>query len=146
MSTPNTSTAALLAELLQDVAEPIQSTAHLARLSPELLHYICTKALDLHHHAISEARDLLDVVLESIEHSVPQEHQRRLIERADDELASAQRWAELVANTGFCLDHPELARQLAGDAAPSEAFATATGQLRKKPARRRVDRNATVNG
>ncbi|QCW27914.1 hypothetical protein FE772_21980 [Lysobacter enzymogenes] len=66
MSTPSTSTAALLVELLQDANEPIQTPAHLARLTPELLDYLHTKAVDLHHHAISEARDLLDVVLESM--------------------------------------------------------------------------------
>jgi len=94
----------------------MQSTTHLASLKPELLDYLHTKAIDLHSHAVSEARDLLDVVLESLEYPLPQEHQRRLIERANDELASAQRWGELAANARFCLQRPELAQQLAGDA------------------------------
>jgi len=116
MPTPPTSTTVLLVGLLQDVIEPMQSTTHLASLKPELLDYLHTKAIDLHSHAVSEARDLLDVVLESLEYPLPQEHQRRLIERANDELASAQRWGELAANARFCLQRPELAQQLAGDA------------------------------
>lgn len=116
MPTPRTSATALLADLLQYVAQPMQSTVHLASLKPDLLDYLHTKAVDLHSHAVSEARDLLDVVLESLEQPLPPEHQRRLIERADDELASAQRWGELAANARFCLQRPELAQQLAGDA------------------------------
>lgn len=116
MPTPRTLATVLLAGLLQDVVEPIQSTAYLAKLKPELLDYLHAKAVDLHSHAVSEARDLLDVVLESLEQPLPPEHQRRLIERADDELASAQRWGELAANARFCLQRPELAQQLAGDA------------------------------
>ncbi|WP_206412687.1 hypothetical protein [Lysobacter enzymogenes] len=146
MPTTNTSNTALLAELLQDAAEPIQSPACLARLSPELLDYLYIKALDLHHHVISEARDLLDVALESIEHSLPSEHQRRLIERADDELAAAQRWTELALNAQFCREHPELAQQLAGGTALREPPAKALKQTRKKSAPQRTTGKAAANG
>ncbi|QWF16390.1 hypothetical protein [Lysobacter capsici] len=113
LSTPG---AYFLVDLLQSDHRTVESAAHLASLKPELLDYLHTKAIDLHSHAISEARDLLDIVLESLEHPLSPEHQRRLIERADDELASAQRWGELAANARFCLQRPELAQQLAGDA------------------------------
>lgn len=106
----------LLLHLLQNDPEQAGANTHLARLDPAALDYLHTKASNLHHRAIGEARDLLDVAMESLEHSLSLEHQRRLIERADDELASAQRWSELAANARFCLQRPELAQQLAGDA------------------------------
>lgn len=136
MSTPNTSIAALLVELLQDAREPIQSPAHLARLTPELLDHLHTKAVDLHHHAVSEARDLLDVVLESIEHSLPPEHLRRLIERVDDELGIAQRWNELAVNAQFCWKHPELAQQLVSDMTLDTAASRSEEKYREPPRRR----------
>lgn len=110
---PTAPSADLLLQLLRATTEP---AAHLAKLDPAALDYLQTKASDLHHRAINEARDLLDVALESLDHPLSPEHQRGLIERADDELASAQRWGELAANARFCLQRPELARQLAGDA------------------------------
>lgn len=143
MQTPHTSAAALLVHLLQETIDPIQSTAHLASLKPELLDYLHIKAIDLHCHAVSEARDLLDVALESLEHPLPTEHQRRLIERADDELASAQRWGELAVNARFCREHPELARQLAGDLgaktdeSDSAARTDASSNVRGKQLRKR---------
>lgn len=138
MPTPNTSATALLVQLLQETVEPIQSPAHLAHLKPELLDYLYTKALDHHQHAVSEARDLLDVVLESMEHSLPPEHQRRLIERADDELASAQCWNEWAANLRFCREHPGLARQLKGDEVLHEAPDTKANASSSKSAQRRT--------
>jgi hypothetical protein len=113
---PSSASADLLLRLLQSSPEMPQSAAHLARLEPGLLDYLQTKAADLHHRAVGEARDLLDVALELLEQPLSTEHQRRLIERADDELASAQRWGELAANARFCLQRPALAQQLAGDA------------------------------
>jgi hypothetical protein len=123
------------AELL---LHPPLDTTHLAKLDSTALDYLRIRSSDLHCRAIGEARDLLDVVLESLEHSMSTEHQRRLIERADDELASAQRWGELAANARFCLDHPELAQQLAGNATPSTAPATAPHEeLRPRRANRK---------
>ncbi|WP_036101607.1 hypothetical protein [Lysobacter capsici] len=90
-------------------------------LDPAALDYLHTKASNLHHRAVGEARDLLDVAMESLEFPLSLEHQRRLIERADDELASAQRWGELAANARFCLQRPELAQQLAGDARAADS-------------------------
>lgn len=113
---PSSASADLLLRLLRSSPEMPQSAAQLARLEPGLLDYLQTKAADLHHRAVGEARDLLDVALELLEQPYSIENQRRLIERADDELASAQRWGELAANARFCLERPELAQQLAGDA------------------------------
>lgn len=81
----------LLLQLLRTISKQHESLAHLAELDPAALDHLYTKASDLHHRAIEEARDLLGISLESLEHSSSLEHQRRLIERADDELASAQR-------------------------------------------------------
>jgi len=106
--------------LLHSFRESHGDSAHVAKLDPETLDYLQTKASERHFRAIGEARDLLDVVLESLEYPAPPEHQRRLIERADDELASAQRWSELAANARFCREHPELAQQLAGDTPPDD--------------------------
>lgn len=112
--TPSPASADLVLRLLQYSSEMPQSAAHLARLEPGLLDHLQTKAADLHDRAVGDARDLLDVALELLEQPRSIEHQRRLIERADDELASAQRWGELAANARFCLQRPELAQQLAG--------------------------------
>lgn len=106
----------LLLQLLQVNTSRLSSTGHLARLDSAALDYLHTTALNLHDRAVDESRYLLDVVLEVLESPLSLEHQRRLIERADDQLASAQRWGELAANARFCLQRPELAQQLAGDA------------------------------
>ncbi|ATE73627.1 hypothetical protein CNO08_21000 [Lysobacter capsici] len=106
----------MLVQLLRTIPEQPESVAQLVKLSPAELNHLYTKASDLHHRAIDGARNLLDIALESLEFPLSLEHQRRLIERADDELASAQRWGELAANARFCLQRPELAQQLAGDA------------------------------
>lgn len=118
----------LLKHLLRNDSEQAEVNMHLAKLDPAALDYLHTKASNLHYRAIGEARELLDIAMESLEHSLPLEHQRRLIERADDELASAQRWGELASNARFCLQRPELAQQLAGDArATSSDDATGAG-------------------
>lgn len=106
----------LLLQLLRTISKQHGSAVYLTALDPAALDHLHTKASDLHLRAIDEARDLLDIALESLEFPLSLEHQRRLIERADDELASAQRWGELAANARFCLQRPELAQQLAGDA------------------------------
>ncbi|WP_123646718.1 hypothetical protein [Lysobacter enzymogenes] len=95
--------------------------AHLGKLDSAALDHLQTQASQQLRRAIDEARDLLDIVLESLEHPMSAAHRRRLIERADDELASAQHWSELAANARFCREHPKLAQQLAGDATPSTA-------------------------
>lgn len=114
-SNPVITSVDLLVQLLRPIPEQPESGAQLAKLSPAALSHLYIKASDLHHRAIDEARDLLDIALESLDIPLSLEHQRRLIERADDELASAQRWGELAANARFCLQRPELAQQLAGD-------------------------------
>lgn len=132
---PSSAPVDLLLRLLQSSLDMPEPTAHLARLDPGLLDYLQVKATGLHDRAVSEARDVLDAVLESLEYALSTEHQRRLIERADDELASAQRWGELAANARFCLQRPELAQQLAGDArATGSDDATGSGG---KPSRER---------
>lgn len=110
------SSVALLLHLLRNDPEYAGTNTHLAKLDPAALDYLHTKASDLHLRALDGARDLLDIALESLELPLSLERQRRLIERADDELATAQRWGELAANARFCLQRPELAQQLAGDA------------------------------
>lgn len=133
---PTTPSADFLLLLLQITTEQAEPAAQLAKLDPLALDYLQTKASDLHHRAIGEARDLLDIAIESLELPSSLEHQRRLIERADDELASAQRWGELAANARFCLQRPELAQQLAGDArATGSDDATGNGG---KPSRERA--------
>lgn len=111
--------ASSLLQLLEFDRSHVAQT-HLACLDAGVLDYLQTKASDLHHRALGEARDLLDVALEVLEHPLSPEHQRRLIERADDVLASAQSWSELATNARFCREHPELARQLVCDAAPED--------------------------
>jgi hypothetical protein len=115
---PNQATTSvdLLLQLVRTTPGQRESATHLAKLDSIALDHLHTKASDLHHRAIDDARELLDIALESLELPLSLEHQRRLIERADDELASAQRWSELAANARFCLQRPELAQQLAGDA------------------------------
>jgi len=128
--------------LLHLIPERTEDAAQLAKLDPAALDYLLNKASERHRRAIDEARALLDVTLESLEHSASPEHRRRLIERADYELASAQRWCELAANARFCRERPELARQLAGDAGPSTVPAMASrGQQRP----RRENRRATTS-
>ncbi|MFD1299816.1 hypothetical protein ACFQ4Q_24650 [Lysobacter gummosus] len=135
---PATSSIGLLLHLLQSPPENPEPTAHLSRLDPAALDYLRTKASDLHHRAVGEARDLLDIALESLEFHISPTHQRRLLERADEELAAAQRWGELAANARFCLERPELARQLAGesqleDAGPmSDASGNGTKAIRAR--------------
>lgn len=115
-SNASTNSVDLLLQLLRTVPERHKSAGHLVKLDQAALDHLHTKASDLHHRAIDDARDLLDIALESLEIPLSLDHQRRLIERADDELASAQRWGELAANARFCLQRPELAQQLVGDA------------------------------
>lgn len=141
MPNPNStpSSAELLLHLLGNDPSQAVANTHLAKLDPADLDYLRTKALNLHHRAIDEARDLLDVAMESLEHPLSPEHQRHLIERADDELASAQRWGELAANARFCLQRPELAQQLAGDArAAGPGDAAGDGGKRSRGRKRSV--------
>ncbi|QWP78314.1 hypothetical protein J5226_07955 [Lysobacter sp. K5869] len=91
----------------------------LSRLQPGMLDLLRIKASALRQRAISDARDYLDVVLVTLGQSLPLEQQRRLLECADDQLASAQHWNDLAANARFCREHPELAKQLVCDATPS---------------------------
>lgn len=101
----------LLFQLLEcDRGQLTQS--YLACLDTDALDCLQTNAPDLNHRAVCYARDLLDVALELLEFPLSQEHQRRLLERVDEELASAQRWGELAANARFCLVHPDLAHGL----------------------------------
>jgi hypothetical protein len=131
----------LLRHLLRPHPEAPELIAHLSRLDPAALDCLHAKASDLHHRAVGQARDLLDIALESLELPLPPEHQRRLLERADEELASAQRWGELAANARFCLERPELAQQFAGDtqledAAPIDASGNGTAAGRKRVRKR----------
>ncbi|MGO1070620.1 hypothetical protein [Lysobacter sp. CA199] len=126
--------------MLQNDPEQAGANTHLAKLDPAALDYLQTKASNLHHRAIGEARDLLDVAMESLEHPLSPEHQRRLIERADDELASAQRWGELATNARFCLQQPELAQRLAGDARAARTDDAADDGRKPSRARERSDR------
>ncbi|MBT2749296.1 MULTISPECIES: hypothetical protein [unclassified Lysobacter] len=124
--------------LLQSSPEASEPIAHLSRLDPAALDYLRAKASDLHHRAVGEARDLLDIALESLEFPLPAEHQRRLLERVDEQLTSAQRWGELAANARFCLERQELARQLAGEvqlesANPvADASGSGTAEIRER--------------
>ncbi|MEI2431628.1 hypothetical protein RDV84_10620 [Lysobacter yananisis] len=118
ITTASCSTHQLL-QLLESDRDHLAQT-HLACLDVSVLEYLQTKASGLHFRALGEARNLLDVALEALEHPLSPNHQRCLLERADDELASAQRWSELAANARFCREHPELALQLAGDASPDD--------------------------
>lgn len=117
--------AELLPQLFSPSLDHIESAIRLAGLDQSSFDHLQIRASDLSSRAIGEARDLLDVALEVLEHPLSPEHQRRLIERADDVLASAQHWNELAANARFCREHPELAKQLAGDATPSREPVTA---------------------
>jgi hypothetical protein len=121
MSRPGASksSSTLLIRLLDSNSCHPTFTTDLASLEPDLLEYLYGKAADLLHRSVIDARELLDVAL-VLEHPESAEHRRRLIERADDELASAQRWGELAANARFCREHPELARELAGDSLEGE--------------------------
>ncbi|QQP94207.1 hypothetical protein [Lysobacter enzymogenes] len=101
----------------------VLSFSRLAKLDPAVPGHLHARTSALHRRAADDARDLLDVALGALDHPLPTEQQRGLIERADDELASAQRWSELAANARFCREHPELALQLAGDpSSEDEAF------------------------
>lgn len=102
--------------LLQIASNGAPPNAQLACLPADLLDLLETKASPLRQRAIDSARELLDVALAALDQSLSPEHQRRLLERVDDELANAQRWDEFAANARFCREHPELAQQLAGDA------------------------------
>ncbi|WP_139178869.1 hypothetical protein [Lysobacter sp. yr284] len=135
-----------LALLLHSLCESHGDSIHVAKLDPDTLDYLQTRASERHFRAISEARDLLDVVLESLEYPAPPEHQRRLIERADDELASAQRWGELAANARFCREHPELAQQLTGDAPPDDGALDRAAATASEPTPRRAKPGARKPG
>lgn len=125
LSSPAITSVDPLLRLLPDILERDESAAHLAKLDSVALDRLHAKALGLHQRAIDEARDLLDIALKLLEQPLSTEQQRRLIERADDVLASAQQWSELAANARFCREHPELAKQLAGDATSSTEPAVA---------------------
>lgn len=132
----------LLIRLLESNASHPTLTTHLASLEPDLLEYLYGEAADLLHRSVIYARELLDVAL-VLEHPESAEHQRRLIERADDELASAQRWGELAANARFCREHPDLARELTGDAAPNEVLAD---EIRSESRRQATKRKGMARG
>ncbi|MEH6419904.1 hypothetical protein [Pseudomonas sp. CGJS7] len=142
--TPLSISADLLLQLLQFIPGQPGAAIPLVKLDRAAIDHIHGKAIDLHHRAIAEARDLLDVALESLEHSLQPEHQRRLIERADDELASSQRWGELAANARFCREHPELARELAGDSHEGEVPDAEAIDGAKPSAQRRARRERTA--
>lgn len=115
-------------------------TAQLAVLPAELLGLIEAKVSPLKQRSIDSARDLLDVALTALDQSLPQEYQRRLLERVDDELANAQRWGELVSNARFCREHPELARQLIGDPESDVASINPVEETGSSPVKRRAAR------
>lgn len=111
--------ASLLLQLLESTPDAVTQPLRLARLDMAVLDYLHTKASDLHHRAVTEAREFLEVALESMEADLSPERQRRFVERADDALAYAQHWGGLAANARFCREHPDLARQLADGEAPA---------------------------
>ena len=130
------------ATLLESLFTTEQSTANmrLAKLDPPALEHLQAKASGLQHRALGTARDLLDLALDLLEQSASLSRQRLLLERADDELESAQRWGELAANARFCREHPELALQLAGDAPPDDEALGRAAATTSKPVPRHAKR------
>ncbi|KRD32078.1 hypothetical protein ASE35_14090 [Lysobacter sp. Root916] len=104
----------LLLQLWPAQDDPTTDAVALAALGPERLDRLCLHATDRTQRAMEDARGLLEVALETLELQLSADHQRRLLERADDELATALRWGTLAANARFCREQPELARQLGG--------------------------------
>lgn len=124
----------LLLQLWPAPNDPTTDAVALAALGPERLDRLCLHATDRTRRAMEEARGLLEVALETLELQLSADHQRRLLERADDELAAALLWGTLAANARFCREQPALAQQLSG----------AVGEARAghASARRRVLRGA----
>ena len=120
---------ALLLQLWPAPDDPTTAALALAALGPDRLDRLCLHATDRTQRAMEEARGLLEVALETLELQVSADSQRRLLERADDELAAALRWGTLAANARFCREQPALAQQLAG--AVDEARAGHTGKRRQ---------------
>lgn len=118
----------LLLQLWPSPDDPTTDAIALAALGPERLDRLCLHTTDRTQRAMEEARGLLEVALETLELQLSADSQRRLLERADDELAAALRWGTLAANARFCREQPELARQLS--AAVDEARAGHTGKRR----------------
>lgn len=104
----------LLLQLWPAPSDPTADAVALAALDPSRLDRLCQQATDLTQRAMEEARGLLEVAMETLELQLSADSQRRLLERADDELAAALRWGTLAANARFCREQPALARQLAG--------------------------------
>ncbi|RDZ26013.1 hypothetical protein [Lysobacter silvisoli] len=120
----------LLLQLWPAPTGPATDAIALAALAPERLDHLCQQATDQTHRAMEEARSLLDLALETLELQLSPDHQRRLLERADDELAAAQRWGTLAANARFCREQPALAQQLSG--AADEARASHAGTRKRR--------------
>lgn len=119
----------LLLQLWPTPDDPTTDAIALAALGPDRLDRLCLHATDRTQRAMEEARGLLEVALETLELQLSADSQRRLLERADDELAAALRWGTLAANARFCREQPALAQQLAG--AVDEARAGRTGKRRQ---------------
>lgn len=119
----------LLLQLWPAPTDPATDAIALAALGPDRLDRLCLHATDRTQRAMEEARGLLEVALETLELQVSADSQRRLLERADDELAAALRWGSLAANARFCREQPELVRQLSGQV--DEASAGRTGKRRQ---------------
>ena len=119
----------LLLQLWPAPDDPTTAALALAALGPDRLDRLCLHATDRTQRAMEEARGLLEVALETLELQLSADSQRRLLERADDELAAALRWGTLAANARFCREQPALAQQLAG--AVDEARAGHTGKRRQ---------------
>ena len=123
----------LLLQLWPTPDDPTTDALALSALGPERLDTLCHQATDLTQRAMEEARSLLDLALETLELQLSVDHQRRLLERADDELAAALRWGTLAANVRFCREQPALAQQLSG--ALDEARAGHAGARKRRAGR-----------
>lgn len=119
----------LLLQLWPAPGDPITDAIALSALGPDRLDRLCLHATDRTQRAMEEARGLLEVALETLELQVSADSQRRLLERADDELASALRWGTLAANARFCREQPEVVRQLSAQV--DEARVGRTGKRRQ---------------
>ncbi|KRD75954.1 hypothetical protein [Lysobacter sp. Root983] len=119
----------LLLQLWPAPSDPTTDAIALAALGPERLDRLCLHATDRTQRAMEDARGLLEVALETLELQLSADHQRRLLERADDELAAALCWGALAANARFCREQPELMRQLG--AAADEVRSGRTGKRQR---------------
>lgn len=120
----------LLLQLWPAYNDPRTDAPALAALGPERLDRLCLQATDQTQRAMEEARSLLDLALETLELQLSVDHQRRLLERADDELAAALRWSTLATNARFCREQPALVQQLSG--AVDEARAGHAGTRKRR--------------